>query len=93
MINVDKEMSTSISKSIIPTSIEKKGSKVIADFEKNVVSSIDTILDNSDTIKYLDELGDEITKASPETMREFADAITQAKKIVYEDYAADAAKA
>jgi len=92
-IEVTSDLSKSINKSIKPTVIEKKWSQVIKAFEKDVISSIDTILDNSKKIRYLDEIGETITKAAPETMREFGEAITQAKKIIYEDYASQAAKA
>ena len=92
-LDINKNMSESINKSIKPTVVAKKGSEAIKDFERATVSSIDTILDNTDAIKYIDEIWEEITKANPETMREFWDAIRQAKEIVYNNYADEAIKA
>lgn len=74
-----------IQRSIKPTVIEKKWSKVLDKFNKDVVSSIDTVSQYLPQIN-LKDTDWNIVDRPIETIRDFWDSIDQAKTMVFKEY-------
>ena len=94
MKTIDPDIDTLIDKSIKPTVIGKtKNVWEIQNYRTNVKKGMDAVIENKDIIKY--KWDDWIYKEwwLPETVEEFAQAIDQSKKAIYEKYNAETQKA
>ena len=74
-----------IDKWIAPTVVWKKWAKETEAFQENVVKSMDTILENKDKIKLVDENW-EIISSKPESLLAYSEAIWQTKPIIFNKY-------
>jgi hypothetical protein len=65
---------------LLPTKV--RGSSDIQAFKDNLQRNVKTIINNKDKIKFLDEYGNPVKGAVPQTMEEWSQAIPQAKDAV-----------
>jgi hypothetical protein len=81
---VDKAIKEGVSKGIKPTVVGKPSQAKMTGFYDKAKDAINTIADNRDNIKIVDEEGEAVHH--PRSALEMAQAIDQAKKVIYNKY-------
>jgi hypothetical protein len=81
---VDKAIEQGVSKGIKPTVIGKPSMKALDTFYDKANQAIKTIAENKDNISLVNDAGETI--ARPRNAAEFAQAIDQTKKVIYDKY-------
>ncbi len=84
--SAEKEIVADFTRAIKPSMTNRKTPILAEKYDKNVVSAIDTIVDNRGKLTFKDSNGAPVTGRLPETVDEFNQALTQTKKSVYEKY-------
>jgi hypothetical protein len=84
MATLDKTIELGVSKGIKPTVVGKKSLAGMSKFYDNAKVAVKTIAENKSKIKVLDENGEVV--AHPQSSAQAAQAIDQAKKIIYKEY-------
>lgn len=73
-------------KAIKPTVAGKKTTGQVDQYNNNLIEAIQTINKNKQDLNFTDEFGAVVKGKTPETIKEFADAIDQTKKSVFAQY-------
>ena len=74
------------SKAIRPTKTGKGTYTRLAKFNANSALAVDSILENSDGLKYLDKAGNIVNQGKPQSLGELSQAIEQTKNALYRQY-------
>lgn len=73
-------------RAVKPSIANKKTSAQVAQYEKQAVNGIKSIVDNKANLRFVDANGEVIIGRTPESLEEFSSAIGQTKKTIYNQY-------
>lgn len=83
---IPKKTSTAFTKGVRP-SVRGQGSAAkVKAYKDNVTLAVDTIIENKNNLKYVDDAGEVVTQRLPQNLDEFSQAVGQTKKDVYKAY-------
>lgn len=89
----EKFVQNAYEKAIRPTVVGRRTSAQVERADQNVVSALNSIIDNKATLRLADKNGKEVIGRTPQTLDEFVQAIGQAKRPVFDHYDALARQA
>jgi len=80
------DMLSKYQKGVKPNIPGKTTPKQVTAYKEDALSAIDSIKNNKDNLKFLDENGETITGKLPESLQEFSDALEQTKNDIFKKY-------
>lgn len=83
--NTRKFILDSYDRAIKPSITGRKTASLASQYEDKTISAIDSIINNKSNLKFTTDAGEEIGRL-PKTVKEFADAVDQTKKSIFEQY-------
>ena len=83
---LQSKVDTLFTKAVRPTMQGKQNIGQMEKAREQAVEAVRTINRNSPNLKYTDDLGQEITGRTPESLREFSQSIQQTKQDIYKQY-------
>lgn len=83
---IEKNVLRTFEKGVKPTLPGKTTPRQLAGYKKEVIQGVKTIQKNKDKLSFIDDVEGTITGKTPTTVQQFADAIEQTKKVVFQSY-------
>jgi len=89
-VALEKKLASTIEKGIekgIRPSVVGKGTSTLRDrYIKKAQNAVEAIVENKDKLALTDEAGEVIVGQLPQNLKQFGQAITQAKKVIFDEY-------
>lgn len=85
-VNTDKSIVDNYTRAIKPTIVGKQNLPAIQKYQKNIVSAVNSIVANKDSLSFTDSAGQPETGRLPQSPMEFSQAIDQTKAGVFSQY-------
>lgn len=83
---IERAVLNNFEKGIKPLLPGKSTLRQADQYKKHVVDAIESIVDNKPNLSFVDDIGETVTGRTPESIREFAEALDQTKASIYRQY-------
>lgn len=83
---IEKNVLKTFEKGVKPNLPGKTTPRQLANYKKDVVKGVKTIQQNKESLSFIDDVEGTIKGQTPTTVQQFADAIEQTKKVVFQSY-------
>lgn len=83
---LEKRIQEQFQKSVKPTIRGKENLGQVEKYKVNALDAVNVIAKNKNELKFTDDVGEVITGRTPESLKEFSEAITQTKEKVFKEY-------
>lgn len=83
---LEKRIQEQFQKGVKPTIRGKENLGQVEKYKSNALTAVDVITKNKNDLKFTDDVGEIVTGRTPESLKEFSEAITQTKEKVFKEY-------
>lgn len=90
---LERRIQEQFQKGVKPTIRGKENLGQVEKYKSNAATAVDVITKNKNNLKYVDDVGEVVTGKTPESLKEFSEAITQTKEQIFKQYDGLAKKA